>query len=517
MENENKVMVDFDALQMLAQFVNKVSSGMNQSTVDLSKSDDYVSPFAAYLLAKAEQPIVTRNGTILSKSAVDETTLDFTMGRTLSEEQEVATIRYIYDQSPFLSVFNSRIVNKIVVPIEGRVITSKNLISNEKKGGAVSNVNRRIVHTFGVKLLLENFNCQKNIPLQTVVDNMYNPNFESDTMRDVAIAIANDILLLAVNGIGGNYASTENFYDLNKGFVKILQEADGQHTNSYDNIMVTGWAGKHLTPQKIDATGATGANYNATNLLALMRNMYKAMLSQYRDNPNNVWMMSQTDADLYMDSRSDMTNPSNPYRENVLTSGMIPNFMGRRVLVVPNMVSINEVHEYDTSLNGVIIYGDPKNLEIATSSKDILRTMKFDARGSEGAVFEYDFHGYSDFQAVRPESFVIAYKGAKLSTPYLVSESGNKTGTAGKLPDTSGTYAYTGASLKFAVYCDNVGATVVKKTSTMAGYATLADAIAGGCTIVEQGKVETYSADTYFVAYHPHLGKSAQIFFDITT
>ena len=89
----------------------------------------------------------------------------------------------------------------LLCPIKGRVITKENLISNEKNGAAVANVNRRIVHNFGINMLLEHFNLQKDIPLQTVIDNMYNPNFESETMNDVAIALANDILLLVTNGL----------------------------------------------------------------------------------------------------------------------------------------------------------------------------------------------------------------------------------------------------------------------------------------------------------------------------
>ncbi len=509
------VKVSYEAIQALAKFVQDVSNGFNEPEA-VVKSADYVSPFAAWLLAKADQSIFTRSGKLLSKSEVDEITLDFTMGRTLTEEEAIQTIRFIYDKSPYLQMFTSRSVDKRVVPIKGRVITKENLISNEKNGQAVTNVNRRIVHNFGINLLLEHFNLQKDIALQTVIDNMHNPNFESETMNDVAIALANDILLLVTNGLEHtSYSTSENFYDLNRGFVRILQLADGSNTNTYGNLKIHGFAGKHLTPQKVDASGAVGSNHTGSNLIALMRKMYKSMPMEYRNNPNNVWMMSRVDADLYLDSRSDMTNPSNTTREAILTTGVTPRFMGYNIVVLPDLYSINETHKYQSSVPGAIILGDPKNIEVAMSSKSMVTTTNFDSRGDEGPVYEYDFHGYMDIQVARPDSFVIAYNGAKVSTPYLVTVDGAKTGVSGKIDEVSAnTYNNDGENLACVAYCDNTGATIVSHTATLAGAATLADAITAGGTIVEQGATLTLTADTFFKAYHPNLTASTEIKFD---
>ena len=509
------VKVSYEAMQALAKFVQDVSNGFNEPEA-VAKSADYVSPFAAWLLAKADQSIFTKSGKLLSKSEIDEITLDFTMGRTLTEEEAIQTIRFIYDKSPYLQMFNSRSVDKLVTPIKGRVITKENLISNEKNGAAVANVNRRIVHNFGINLLLEHFNLQKDIPLQTVIDNMYNPNFESETMNDVAIALANDILLLVTNGLEyTSYASSENFYDLNRGFVRILQLADGSNTNTYGNLKIHGFAGKHLTPQKVNASGAVGTNYTGANLITLMRNMYKSMPMEYRNNPNNVWMMSRVDADLYLDSRSDMTSPSNTTRETILTTGATPRFMGYNIVVLPDLYSINETHKYQSTVPGAIIFGDPKNIEVAMSSKPLVTTTKFDSRGAAGPVYEYDFHGYMDIQVARPDSFVVAFNGAKVSTPYLVTVAGAQTGVSGKIDESSAnTYNNGGENLSCVAYCDNTGATIVKHTATLAAAATLAEALAAGGAIVEQGAKLTLTADTYFKAYHPNLTASTEIVFD---
>lgn len=510
----DNVTIPYEALKSLATFVEQIN---NVQPMTKSVDRDYVNPFAAWLLSKADHPVVTKRGNILSKSAIDEMTLDFTATRSLTEEIAEETIRFIYDKSPYLQMFNSGVVNKLVVPVNGRVITRKNLISNEQKGSAVSNINTRIVHTFGINLYLKNINLRKDIALQTVVNNLYNPNFYADTMNDVAVALSNDILLLVTNGLEyASYSSSSNFYDLNMGFVRILQQADGANTNTYGSIKIYGTAAKNLTPQKINAVGATGVNYTATNLLNLMRKMYKAMPMEYRNDPSNVWMMSRVDADLYMDSRSDMTSPSNTTREMTLTSGFVPNFMGHRIVVLPDLYGIDELHEYSaSSVKGALIFGNPKNIDVKMSSQDIFTSTNFNARGDAGAAYQYDFNGYLDVHVAKPDSFVIAYSGATCSTPYLVSESGTSTLTSGKITESStNTYNNSGSNLVCSAYCDNSNAVLFKHTSSMASM-TYAQALAAA-TIVAQGELLTLSADTYFKAYNINgdLTASTEIMFD---
>jgi hypothetical protein len=516
---ENKITLTHDEImaslaKIAGELINKSDS--NGNVID----DNYVSPFAAWLLSKADKPVVRKNGILLSKSEVDDVTLDFTMGRTLTEEDAEATIRFIYDKSPYLSMFNSRTVDKLVVPIEGKSITKKNLVSNEQNGGAVATVNRRIVHNFGINLYLKNINLQKDIPLQTVVNNMYNPSFEAETMSDVAIALANDILLLATNGLEyASYASSENFYDLNKGFVRILQLADGKNTNTYGSVTVVGFNGEYLTPQKVNAVGCTGTNYTSANLLTLMRSMYKAMLPQYRSDSGNVWMMSQVDADLYMDSRSDMTGVSNTTREATLTAGLVPNFMGHRIVVIPDMLGINETHEYQSTVPGAIIFGNPKNIDIAMSTRDMVTSTDYNARGTYGATYEYDFQGYMDVHVSKPESFVIAFNGATVSQPVLVTAAGSTNGNSGECSLSTATYTVTGdvsdGTNVFYACCDNNGSVMVKASESMAAM-TYAQALgASGAAIVPQNGAITIGAGNptvvYLRAYHPNLAASAQV------
>jgi hypothetical protein len=515
---ENKITLTHEELMnVLAKTAGEIINKTNQNTNTVD--ENYVSPFAAWLLTKADRAIVRPNGIMLSKSEVDETTLDFTMGRTLTEQDAEATVKFIYDKSPYLALFNSRSVRELVTPIKGRSITKKNLVSNEQNGGAVANVNRRIVHNFGINLYLKNISMQKDIPLQTVIDNLYNPNFESETMADVATALANDILLLATNGLEyASYASSENFYDLNKGFVRILQLADGKNTNTYGNINVVGFNGTYLTPQKVDAATLAGT-YTATNLLALMRTMYKAMLPQYRNDTGNVWMMSQADADLYVDSRSDMTSPSNTTREGVLNTGIAPNFMGRSIVVIPDMIGIAETHEYQSTVPGAIIYGNPKNIDIAMSSKNIVTSTDYNARGTYGATYEYDFQGHMDIGVVKPESFVIAFSGAKVSQPVLVTAAGSLNGNAGECSLNTATYTVAGdvsdGTNVFYACCDNNKAVMVKASESMAAM-TYAQALgASGAAVVPQNGAITIGAGNpttvYLRAYHPNLTASNEV------
>jgi len=470
----------------ILEMVNILKSTVENGGSPENKNEKALSPMAAYLLAKADYPIQDVDGKMLAKSEIDEVTLDFTRGRTLTEEESEIAINYIYNTNPYLSMFNTRIVKKLVTPVEGKAITRKNLISNEQKGGEVSVINRRIVHNFGVNLYLRHTQLQKDIPLQTVIDNLHNPGWETQVINDVATALGNDILLLALNGLGGNYASTEDFYDLNKGFNKILQEADGIHTNTYGEITVVGFLGIYLTPQKVDASGAIGTDYTGTNLLALMRKIYKAMPKKYRDNPNNVFMMSQADIDLYLDTRSDMTNPSNTTREAILNTGIVPSFMGFRLVAMPGWLSINETHESDDTLYGSIVFGDLKSLDVASDKVNYMRTSSFNARADLGPAFEYNYDMYLDFQPAIPESFVIAFNGAKVSDPVLLSADNSKNGMVGFTPSGTNTYAESGsADTPWHVCVDNRGAVIVKSPNSLTAATTLADALEVADAVVQ--------------------------------
>lgn len=481
------------------------------------------SPLAAYLLSKhAGYEITDSDGIPVQKSEVDETTLDFTRGRSLSEKDAEIAIRYVYDKSPYLKLFNTRIVKSLVTDVKGTAITSKNLVSNEQKGGAVTTINKRIVHNFGINMWLKNAQLHKDIPLQTVIDNLHNPNFENEVLNDVAIALGNDILNLAINGLGGNYASTEDFYDLNLGFNKMLQAADGSNTNTYGTIKVQGFLGRYLTPHKVDATGATGSDYTGVNLIAVMRKVYEAMPAEFRSDTGNVFMMSQRDVDLYVASRSDITNPSNPVKEDILTNGNVPRFMGHSLVAIPGWLSINETHESDSTLYGSILFGNPKNLDIASDSTSYRRDMFYNARAETGSAFEYTYNLYLDFQASRHNSFVIAFKGAKVSDPVLLSADDAKNGMNAYTPSATNTYKQTVASkTPLHVCCPTEGAVVVSSTDDLSGgsFDTLDEALAAtaAAIIPENGHFSLATTDhIYLRAYHPNMIASDCIDCNIT-
>lgn len=510
---KNTQNISFDALQHLAKFVEQLNLGQPQP---VAKYDpDYVHPFAAYLLNKADRHVETRSGRVLSKSEIDNITLDYTTTRSLTEEVAERMIRYIYDKSGVLNRFGTRTVNKRVVPTRRRMITSENLISNEKAGSAVT-ANKRIIQHFKTDLLLENINLQFDLPLQTIIDNMYDRSFESDIMDDVVISLGNDILRLVVNGLEtGNYASTKNFYDLNRGFVYSLQIANGVNTNSYNNLKLYGNAAKIMTPIKVDATPATGSNWTAANMIALMRKMWKLMPEEHRENPKNEWVMSRMDYDLYVESRSDMTSPSNTFREGVMNTGNAPTFMGHNVTYLPMLYGLNQTHKENASIPGMMLFGDLKDIEVAVSSKEMVRDMVFNARGNEGAVYEYDFHAYMDTQIVTPESFVVAFVGAKAETPYFVTLEGAKTGHAGKIAEASAnTYTSSTGAFEAVPYCDSKNVVIVQASATLASAETLTDAmLVSGAEVVPDGKAIKLEGNgsTYFRAYSNDMLPSAMI------
>lgn len=498
--------------------------GTLQKSIDGSveaPAEGKYSKLAIHLLhniAGEELNLVDDEGMPISKSTLEETTLDFTRNRTLSEEKAKIALSFIIDNNPYLQMFNSRVVKKLVEPVEAKAITQKNLISNEIKGSAVTNVNRRIVHNFGIELYLRHAQLQKNIPYQTVIDNLENPGWDREVLNDVAISLGNDILILALLGLGGNYASTQDFYDLNKGLIPILQDANGHNTNSYNAITVAGFLGKHLTPRKVDWYKINSNTYNAAALIKTMRYMYNAMPKYYRDNPNIKFIMSQVDYDLYVESRSDMTNPSNPVREGVLTSGVAPRFMGKELVALPYLPGINEKHEGNSSVYGAIILGDPKNFDIVMSTERYKKSEQFNARGSEGPVFEHTWDLYSDFQVARHDAFVIAFRGAKVETPYFVTDAGKASGSGGEIqPVDTGKYNNGGANLDVVPYCDTPGCSIVTSTASLAAADTLEAALqVGTASVVPQGVKVTLSADAYFRAYMADgsLVPSGQVWFD---
>lgn len=459
-------------------------------------------------VAKEELHLTDWEGKILSKSELDEITLDFTRTRTLSEEKARIALRFIVDNNPYMNLFNTRVLKKLVEPVEGRAITQKNLISNEQAGGAVPDVNRRPVHNFGINLWLKHSQMQVDIPYQTVIDNLENPGWDDKFFSDVSVALGNDILMLALLGLGGNYSSSNDFYDLNLGLLKMLQVANGLETNSYGQVKVSGFLAKHLTPHKVDWYALNSSTYNAAALHKTMRVMHERMPAHYRNNPNIVFMMSQVDFDLYQESRSAAAGGDNTIREGVLTSGEAPTFLGRRVVALPYLPGLNETHEGDTTLYGAIILGDPKNFDIAVTTHGYKKSENYNARGTYGPVFEYTWDVYNDFQLMTHDSFVIAFRGAAVETPYFVDADNAKNGSTGLIPETSVGVVASATNKTVVPYCDTRGAVIVKSTTDLsdgggATYATLAAALAigTGTEIVPEGVPITLTEDTYFRAY----------------
>jgi hypothetical protein len=196
--------------------------------------------------------------------------------------------------------------------------------------------------------------------------------------------------------------------------------------------------------------------------------------------------------------------------------------MGHSLVAIPGWLSINETHEKDATLYGSILFGNPKNLDIASDSTSYRKDMFYNARAETGAAFEYTYNLYLDFQASRHNSFVIAFKGAKVSDPVLLSADDAKNGINAYTPYTTNTYQQTVASgTPLHVCCPNKGAVVVSYTESLAGAAfdTLAEALdaADAAVIPENGYFSlTLSDHIYLRAYHPNMIASNCIDCDIT-
>lgn len=500
----NQEIPEADVLKAVA-IMKFLASGENPAPAP-EKDPKYVNALAVYLLALSGRNVSYRDGTEISKSAVDEITLDFTRGRTLTEEEATEMISFIFNQSSTLSMYNSRVVNKLVVPIDMKSARQENLISPEQKGGAVT-ANNHFLTNFGIDLRLRNVQLRYDIPLQTVKNNLYKPGWETEVINDIATVLANDILLLATYGLGDDYASTSTFYHLGIGFEYILRNANGKNTNTYGSVKVVGFNGKYLTPSKVDATGCTGSNYTAGNLISLMRKMKKAIPLELRGRMGNLaWIMSAQDADLYFDARSESysvysTTPvatNNTYRETLLTTGQAPSFLGFPIYVHPYKVSINETHHSDTTnAVGSIILGDLKAFDIVASSADYNSDIFFSARADTGSQFEHTYNLYLDFMVNNLMGTVVAFKGAKCETPVCVTPTGNQSGSTGEFTFTTPKYVMD-ESTKFFIFCDTPDSVIYKSTTS----SDLADsAPAAGATLVGKDEQTSSATTTYYRAY----------------
>ena len=541
MDNDKKITIDINDLVELIQKGQLQTSDKGEGF----NPNAYFNPYAYKILKSCnmDEEIVFANGNEIPKEYIEKMemvvkgetdTMQYTRTRSYTEAKIKETIKYIFNKKPALAMLGTRLVDSVVAEVQGRSVTQKNLISNELAGTTVTPASRNAINTFGVNLQLLPVQLQQDITLLSIINNKWNPNFVADVLADIEIMLSNDIYLLAWTGTNrDSYANTTNFYDLNKGFWELLTTINGKNTNTYGTVKVVGRNGKFLTPQRIDAVTATGSNYTAANIMSVMQLMWEAMPSQYRDNPNNVFMMARADADLYATGRTALGNATaNVIREQILTNGGMPNFQGRSVVVIDDLGSINDTHPYVSALKGCMIFGDPKNLEVAGSTHMMLKTEQFVARGALGATYQYDWTFYLDFQVARPESFVVAYSGATAVTPVAVTLAGNTNGSTGEVAVGTPPNYVVGDGIDSYVYSDSQNVVLVKfyaltaaadaMLSSVNGASTLSAALAianSGAVIIGQGaKITSTSNGKFFVkAYSPKGAVAASATMTIAT
>ena len=124
-------------------------------------------------------------------------------------------------------------------------------------------------------------------------------------------------------------------------------------------------------------------------------------------------MSAERDVDLYVASRSDITNPFQPRQRRYPDQRQCSSFMGHSLVAIPGWLSINETHESDSTLYGSILFGNPKNLDIASDSKliaGICSTMLVLLLVLRLNILMICIW---TSRLARHNSFVIAFKGAK--------------------------------------------------------------------------------------------------------
>ena len=118
------------------------------------------------------------------------------------------------------------------------------------------------VGVIGKELFAMRMENQFNLPEIDIINNLYNPRFESEITARRMIGFNNDLLKIWTNGTSDDFSGVawatythNDMYRLGIGWLKNLQDGNGSWTNSNKNAIVIGALGNKVTANKIEISG----------------------------------------------------------------------------------------------------------------------------------------------------------------------------------------------------------------------------------------------------------------------
>jgi len=213
---------------------------------------------------------------------------------------------------------------------------------------------------------------------------------------------------------------TFNFYTGDNAFVNVRLNA-------------TGWSsGKKRSDFKDIKIERYDTSFTPLDVLVIMDKLLSSHRKDYK-NRDNVFVMSWEDYEAYQKARSmpytivngEIVPTNTEYRDNITTSGDVPMYRGKRIIVNPYKCGLNE-ETPEAGVYGNIYYGPIKELQIGTQNK-VEVSREYNARSRHGgSAIEHTECYYIDFGIRNKEAFSIAFGGAKCETPIFSSSNVGK-------------------------------------------------------------------------------------------
>lgn len=521
MNNKQKTISVEDVMKFFTKALNEA----NGAGTEIKK--DYVNPTAAALLIGAGYDVMKQDGSPLNVTPIQKMNIlqEFNRNDQYTGQTAKERLALIFDNSEFFNRFQIRYGDQLTIPIDMRASLPEQLTSSIRAGSQIGINRTELGAVFGIELYLLHVELQKDIPIELIRNNLYNPNFENELDEMLNTELANDFLRLATNGYSDAFSSIgADFYTLAIGHEKILQTANGSWTNSNGTSLVLGRWGHKVTPNKVNigsVTGITSATETPTapEILQIFDGLIDNHPHDYR-NRNNVLIVSPEDYDLYVKARAmpvaaksagfgNVTGDvgiNTTFRENLTNTWIAPPYRGNTVICNPYKKYIGQSYSGSEVIPNVI-FAPLEEFYVGAQNR-LDQDRKYNARSAAGGpAIEITKHFWIDFQIRNREACSIAFYGAKCETPVLADSNDIKATNF-----ISG--ALTAADVVYP-YCDTKGARIfvavatadqATATALLADLAT-AEAALGtgdgktaelpqgeGYTLAEIGGVKTYFA-----------------------
>ena len=425
-----------------------LAKALNEDSNPVVLTKDYVNPTAVALLVGSNYEVKKQDGTPYHLTPIQKMDImqEFNRNDQFTGQTAKERLALVFDNSAFMSRYHVCYGDQLTIPIDMRASLPEQLISTIRAGTQVGINRRELGAVFGMELYLLHVELQKDIPIQLIRNNLYNPNFEAEIDAMLNTELSNDFLRLATNGYADSYSSIGgDFYALATGHEKILQSANGSWTNSNGSTLVLGRWGNRVTPNKVNIGSVTGISSltetpTGDEILAIFDGLIDNHPHDYKSR-NNVFIVSPEDFDIYVKSRA---NPvlvkdagagnatsdvgvNNTYREQIRNSWVAPPYRGKSIIQNPYKRYIGQVVT-GTNAKPNIIFAPLEEFYVGAQNR-IDQDRRYEPRSADGGpAIEVTKHFWIDFQIRNREACSIAFYGATCETMILSDSDDIKAG-----------------------------------------------------------------------------------------